>query len=101
MVRADEGDIATGDSQQPASKRRECASVSDLEVQVFSSTAFRLLANSELAGSMLQTLICPGGPAAASSDGREFVVLANDHLEDVVQRAQLAGLTVAQWGEEG
>jgi hypothetical protein len=75
--------------------------MSDLEVQVFSSSAFRLFANSELAGSMLQTLICPGGPPATSSDGREFVVLANDHLEDVVHRAQLAGLTIAPWGEEG
>jgi hypothetical protein len=47
---------------------------------------------------LLRTLVPDGSPATSCEV--DFVVLANDHLEDVLQRAQLAGLTIAPWGGE-
>jgi hypothetical protein len=36
----------------------------------------------------------PDDPLTAGKDGRQFIVLVRDDLDDLVQRAHLAGLTI-------
>jgi hypothetical protein len=67
--------------------------MSDLEVKAISGRVVHIVANSEPAVALLQMFCSPDLPTAGL-DGRQFIVLVRDDLDDVVQRARLAGLTI-------
>jgi len=68
--------------------------MSDLEVKAIGSRMVRIIANSEPAVDLLRMFCSPDDPLTAGKDGRQFIVLVRDDLDDVVQRAQLSGLTI-------
>jgi hypothetical protein len=66
----------------------------DLEVEAVGSNVVHVIANSEQAVGLLRMFCSPDDPPTAGLDGRQFIVLVRDNLDDVVQRAHLAGLTI-------
>jgi hypothetical protein len=68
--------------------------MSDLEVKAIGSRMVHIIANSEPAVALLRMFCPPDDPPTAGLDGRQFIVLVRDDLDDVVQRARLAGLTI-------
>jgi hypothetical protein len=68
--------------------------MSDLEVKAIGSRVVHIVANSEPAVALLRMFCSPDDPPAAGLDGRQFIVLVRDDLDDLVQRAHRAGLTI-------
>jgi len=68
--------------------------MSDLEVKAIGSRMVHIIANSEPAVALLRMFCSSDDPPTAGLDGRQFIVLVRDDLDDVVERARLAGLTI-------
>ena len=68
--------------------------MSDLEVKAIGSRMVHIIANNEPAVALLRMFCAPDDPLSAGLAGRQFIVLVRDDLDDVVRRAQLAGLTI-------
>jgi hypothetical protein len=68
--------------------------MSDLEVEAVGSGLVHIIANSEPAAALLRMFRSPDDPPTVGLDGHQFIVLARGSLDDVVQRAHLAGLTI-------
>jgi hypothetical protein len=66
----------------------------DLEVKAITGHVVHIVANSEPAVALLRMFCPPDDPPTAGLDGRQFIVLVRDDLDDLVQRARLAGLTI-------
>lgn len=67
--------------------------MSDLEVEAAGSGLVHIIASSEPAAGLLRMFCSPDDPPTAGRDGRQFILLARGNLDDVVERAHLAGLT--------
>jgi hypothetical protein len=65
-----------------------------MEVKAIGSRMVHIIANSEPAVALLQMFCSPDDPPIAGLDGRQFIVLVRDDLDDVVQRAHLSGLII-------
>jgi len=68
--------------------------MSDLEVEAAGSGLVHIIANSEPAAALLRMFCSPDDPPTVGRGGRQFILLARGNLDDVVQRAHLAGLTI-------
>jgi len=62
---------------------------------------FHLTASNERGRAMLRMLADPADPPAADPYGRKFIVLLEEQLDDIVRRAELAGLTVERSERQG
>jgi hypothetical protein len=65
-----------------------------VKVMAIGSRMVHIIANSEPAVVLLRMFCSPDDPLTAGKDGRQFIVLVRDDLDDIVQRAHLAGLTI-------
>jgi hypothetical protein len=68
--------------------------MSDLEVEAAGSGLVHIIANSEPAAALLRMFCSPDDPPTVGRGGRQFILLARGNLDDVVQRAHFAGLTI-------
>jgi hypothetical protein len=57
--------------------------MSDLEVKAIGSRVVHIVANSEPAVALLRMFCSPDDPPAAGLDGRQFIVLVRDDLDDL------------------
>jgi hypothetical protein len=68
--------------------------MSDLEVKAIGGRMVHIVANNEPAAALLQVFCSPDDPPTAGLDGRQFIVLVRNDLDDLVQRAHRVGLTI-------